>query len=247
MSSCRGAGPPTKKAERQPQPSRAPNPRLRPDSSTAGRTAASTNSCHGDGPQTKTAAPQAKTSRACKPRLRSIEHLQLKACLRVSTETKEDQGSGAVVAWTWAVLTASDRPAPLLPLRTSSCHSAARDLRENPVLSETQHFHKIMKSGCRAEEARLRSAERIANLIALFYIVAWRILWLGPSPRASPHLIAVGPRSCVPRTAIPHPYSGSHRRAKAHLEQRIPDRSLRDKAHRLGTRKASRSPPQSVP
>ena len=29
-------------------------------------------------------------------------------------------------------------------------------------------FHKILKSGCRAEEAKLRSAERLVNLLALF-------------------------------------------------------------------------------
>ena len=29
-------------------------------------------------------------------------------------------------------------------------------------------FHKILKSGCRAEQARLRTAERLVRLIALF-------------------------------------------------------------------------------
>ena len=35
-------------------------------------------------------------------------------------------------------------------------------------------FHKILKSGCRAEEARLRTAERLVNLLALFCILSWR-------------------------------------------------------------------------
>jgi hypothetical protein len=39
-------------------------------------------------------------------------------------------------------------------------------------------FHKILKSGCRAEDARLRTAERLTNLIAVFCIVSWRIFWL---------------------------------------------------------------------
>ena len=47
-------------------------------------------------------------------------------------------------------------------------------------------FHKVLKSGCRAEESRLRSAERIANLLALFCIIAWRILWLTLVHRAAP-------------------------------------------------------------
>jgi hypothetical protein len=39
-------------------------------------------------------------------------------------------------------------------------------------------FHKVMKSGCRAEDSRLRTAARLANLIAMMCIVAWRVLWL---------------------------------------------------------------------
>ena len=36
-------------------------------------------------------------------------------------------------------------------------------------------FHKILKSGCRAEESKLRTAERLANLIAMLCILAWRV------------------------------------------------------------------------
>ena len=39
-------------------------------------------------------------------------------------------------------------------------------------------FHKILKSGCKAEELKLRTAERLANLMAIFCILSWRILWL---------------------------------------------------------------------
>jgi hypothetical protein len=39
-------------------------------------------------------------------------------------------------------------------------------------------FHKILKSGCKAEESKLRTAERLVNLIALFCILAWRIFWM---------------------------------------------------------------------
>jgi hypothetical protein len=36
-------------------------------------------------------------------------------------------------------------------------------------------FHKILKSGCEAEDSKLRPAERIVNLIAIFCILSWRI------------------------------------------------------------------------
>jgi Transposase DNA-binding/Transposase DDE domain len=39
-------------------------------------------------------------------------------------------------------------------------------------------FHKILKSGCQAEQSKLRTAERLVNLLAMFCILSWRIFWL---------------------------------------------------------------------
>ena len=39
-------------------------------------------------------------------------------------------------------------------------------------------FHKILKSGCRAEDSKLRTAERLTCLLSMYCIVAWRIFWL---------------------------------------------------------------------
>ena len=47
-------------------------------------------------------------------------------------------------------------------------------------------FHKILKSGCRAEASRLRTAQRLTNLIATLCILAWRIFWLTMINRAAP-------------------------------------------------------------
>ena len=47
-------------------------------------------------------------------------------------------------------------------------------------------FHKILKSGCRAEDSRLRTAQRLTNLIALFCILSWRIFWLTMINRTAP-------------------------------------------------------------
>jgi hypothetical protein len=51
-------------------------------------------------------------------------------------------------------------------------------------------FHKILKSGCRAEESRLRTAERLVNLLALFCILSWRVFWVTMLRRAAPLLKA---------------------------------------------------------
>jgi hypothetical protein len=47
-------------------------------------------------------------------------------------------------------------------------------------------FHKVMKSGCRAEDAKLQTAERLVKLLALITVVSWRIFWITMSARAQP-------------------------------------------------------------
>ncbi|MFC7539206.1 IS4 family transposase [Siccirubricoccus deserti] len=54
-------------------------------------------------------------------------------------------------------------------------------------------FHKVLKSGCRIEAARLRTAERLTKLIALFCILAWRIFWTTMIARTVP---------CAPTKAV---------------------------------------------
>jgi hypothetical protein len=39
-------------------------------------------------------------------------------------------------------------------------------------------FHKILKSGCKAEESKLRTAQRLTNLVSIFCILSWRIFWM---------------------------------------------------------------------
>jgi len=47
-------------------------------------------------------------------------------------------------------------------------------------------FHKILKSGCRAEQAKLRTASRLVNLLAVFCILSWRVFWLTMTNRIDP-------------------------------------------------------------
>jgi Transposase Tn5 dimerisation domain len=62
---------------------------------------------------------------------------------------------------------------------------AGRDQAPRQSLTR-QTFHKILKSGCKAEESRLRTAERLARLLALFCILSWRIFWLTMMNRSLP-------------------------------------------------------------
>ena len=57
-------------------------------------------------------------------------------------------------------------------------------------------FHKILKSGCKAEESKLRTAQRLTNLISVYCILSWRIFWMTMLNRsaadASPALALTG-------------------------------------------------------
>jgi hypothetical protein len=48
-------------------------------------------------------------------------------------------------------------------------------------------FHKILKSGCKAEDSKLRTAQRLTNLISLFCILSWRFFWMTMFNRSAPH------------------------------------------------------------
>jgi Transposase DNA-binding len=49
-----------------------------------------------------------------------------------------------------------------------------------------EEFHKILKSGCKAEESKLRTAQRLANLISVFCVLSWRVFWMTMLNRSAP-------------------------------------------------------------
>ena len=51
---------------------------------------------------------------------------------------------------------------------------------------QIETFHKVLKSGRRAEPAKLRTAGRLTNLLALFGVVGWRVFWLTMAARVPP-------------------------------------------------------------
>jgi len=65
--------------------------------------------------------------------------------------------------------------------------SAIEKLHWYALRWKIETFHKILKSGCRAEHSKLRTAERLVNLLALFCILGWRIFWLTMLNRSTRH------------------------------------------------------------
>ena len=77
----------------------------------------------------------------------------------------------------WKLLT--DRP-------VRSCLDAIEKMEWYAQRWKIETFHKILKSGCHAEEAKLRAAVRLVNLIAILCILSWRIFWITMLNRTTP-------------------------------------------------------------
>jgi hypothetical protein len=72
-----------------------------------------------------------------------------------------------------------------LPVR--SLKDAKEKLQWYALRWKIEMFHKVLKSGCKAEESKLRTAERLVNLISVFCIVSWRIFWMTMLNRTTPN------------------------------------------------------------
>jgi len=68
---------------------------------------------------------------------------------------------------------------------TSRCE-AVEKLNWYAMRWKIETYHKILKSGCKAEDVKLRTAQRLTNLIAIFCILSWRIFWLSMINRVAP-------------------------------------------------------------
>ena len=63
-------------------------------------------------------------------------------------------------------------------LPINSLKDAIEKLQWYAMRWKIETFHKILKSGCKAEPSKLRTAERLVNLISIFCILSWRIFWM---------------------------------------------------------------------
>jgi hypothetical protein len=77
-----------------------------------------------------------------------------------------------------------------------------------------ERFHFVLKSGCKLEERQLREADRLERLLAVFSLVAWRLLWLTYQARQTPE---------APCTVALQPVEWHALFAFIHRTQRLPD------------------------
>jgi hypothetical protein len=74
----------------------------------------------------------------------------------------------------------------LTDLPVANLASAVEKLNWYALRWKQETYHKVLKSGCQAEQARLRTADRLTNLLAVLCVVGWRVFWLTMAHRAAP-------------------------------------------------------------
>jgi hypothetical protein len=71
-------------------------------------------------------------------------------------------------------------------LPVQSRKEAIEKLQWDAMRWKIEVFHKILKSAYKAEESKLRTAQHLTNLIAVFCILSWRIFWITMLNRTAP-------------------------------------------------------------
>src|SRR5690606_37514351 len=49
-------------------------------------------------------------------------------------------------------------------------------------------FHRVLKTGCRIERIQLKTGHALCNALAVYMVIAWRILYLTHLGRVAPHM-----------------------------------------------------------
>ena len=68
----------------------------------------------------------------------------------------------------------------------TSLESAVEKIQWYKARWQIEIYHKVLKSGCKVEECRLETIERLYRYLTLFGIIAWRIYWLTHINRTNP-------------------------------------------------------------
>lgn len=97
----------------------------------------------------------------------------------------------------WAILLEETAPADgekplswllLTTLELADANTARRCVGYYARRWLIERYHFVLKSGCGIEDSQLRSAAALERLLALYCIVAWRVLWVTYASRVTPQL-----------------------------------------------------------
>jgi hypothetical protein len=73
-------------------------------------------------------------------------------------------------------------------LSVNSIEDAIEKLQWYALRWKIEVYFKVIKSGCKAEESKLRTADRVAKIISIYSLLSWRIFWLTMINRESSNL-----------------------------------------------------------
>jgi len=76
----------------------------------------------------------------------------------------------------------------LTDMKVSSFKDALKKIDWYKKRWQIEVYHKVLKSGCKVLDCRLRTFERLSRYVALMTVVAWRIFWMSMVGRRSPDL-----------------------------------------------------------
>lgn len=74
----------------------------------------------------------------------------------------------------------------LTTLAVESCAAACRCVHYYALRWRVERFHYTLKQGCTVERLQFEEAHTLQNALALYSIVAWRLLWLTSTARQQP-------------------------------------------------------------
>jgi len=118
---------------------------------------------------------------------------------------KEENAPEGIEPLQWILLTN-------VPVETFD--DAVERVRWYRVRWQIEVYYKVLKTGCKVEDCRLGTAERLKRFIALTAIVAWRLFWMTHISRYAPEL---------PCTAILTEHEWKALYTRIHHTKELPD------------------------
>ncbi|MDB5038858.1 MAG: transposase Tn5, partial [Bacteriovoracaceae bacterium] len=113
--------------------------------------------------------------------------LELRACeVTLQPPEKKNKGSFYRPISVWVVWASEKNPREeerlewllLSSLPVRSFEDAQEKIRWYRHRWHIESFHKVLKSGCRIEECRLETVDRLKRYLSLTSVIAWRLYWL---------------------------------------------------------------------
>lgn len=114
------------------------------------------------------------------------------------TERKPPEGEDPI---DWILLTS---------LEVNNFEDASEIIELYRTRWQIEVFHRVLKTGCRVEELQLKDSRRVYVAIAIYMVVAWRVLYLMKLGRSSPELPCEHFVEEDEWRALQAVYSGSH-------------------------------------